>query len=60
VEKTNDDVVQETCFEMKRKNVHFYYMLSAKDDIPPCPKDTESWQKFYDNNKISSRSNRTK
>jgi hypothetical protein len=35
-------------------------MPSAKDDIPPCPKDTESWQKFYDNNKIASCSNRMK
>jgi hypothetical protein len=59
VEKSNDDV-QETCFETKRKNVHFYYMPSAKDDIPPCPKDTKSWQKFYGNNKIASRSIRTK
>jgi hypothetical protein len=46
-------------FESKKKTVHFYYIPKLEGEIPDVPTDTKSWQNFFDNNKIASRSNRT-
>jgi hypothetical protein len=46
-------------FETVNKYVNFYYIPTTEGKTPDIPTDTQSWQGFYDDNKIASRSYRT-
>jgi hypothetical protein len=62
VEQKNDgDTTMTPAFVAESRKVHFYFVpININDNPPSCPTGPKDWQKFYDNNKISSRSNRMK